>query len=157
MVRRQEKRLPQICAGTHTDCLPVQQRPLPVTDKVLIKNRLIDHTQDGPPRILQCDQRRKHRHAENKTFRAVNRVQYPAIISARIGFAVFFTDHAMIGIPRFDQLPHCRFRVPVRLGHRRIIAFGFHRHMRPEQRPDHRPGRLRQLPRECCQCLVYHQ
>ena len=102
----------------------------------------------GRPCAGQRDQCAEQRHAADKGFRAVDRIQHPDEFGIVAGAAELLADDAVLREPLLDQRSHRRFRRAVGGGDRAQIrpcrrprAVGGN--MAGSPRPRHRPGAAR--------------
>jgi hypothetical protein len=91
-------------------------------DPALARDRLVDDAEDRPAVPRQRDQRAEQRHAADKGFGAVDRVEHPDEFGVVALAAVFLADDAVLGKPRGDQPPHRQFGGAVGGGDRAQIG-----------------------------------
>ena len=117
-------------------------------DPALARDRLVDDPEDRPPVLGQRNQGAEQRHAADKGFGAVDRVEHPDELGIGALAAVFLANDAVIGKARLDQLPHRRLGGAVGGGDRAEVGLVVDGEPGAEIRADRRAGGVGQLGRE---------
>ena len=96
--------------------------------------------------MLQPDQRSIQRHAVNERFRAIDRIDNPAIAAGTGALRKFFAQDRVVGKSRGEPLAQQQFRLAVGDRHGRGILLSLDRQIAAPKIVQRQPARLARPP-----------